>query len=105
MPRQIGERVGAVVCADKDTVTMFGYGTYEGDHVPPPEIIGPFGPVAPRTNPKIKLDSGEIAWGCECWWGPEEVVKSKIGGRTVKTITPTEYREEHKRRVDEAQKG
>lgn len=92
MPRKIGDRVGAMASATDSEVVMFGYGIYEGDHVPPPEIIGPLGPVAPRSNPKIKLDSGEIVWGCECWWGDEEGVKNAIGCRPVRTITPSEYR-------------
>ena len=34
--RQVGERVGAIVSAIPDTVTMFGYGVYVGDEIPPP---------------------------------------------------------------------
>ncbi len=28
-------------------------------------------------NPKILLDSGDVVWGCECWWGPEAEVKAE----------------------------
>jgi len=41
-------------------------------------------------NPKIRLDSGGVVWGCECWWGeadndtPERYAK----GRTIVTVPP-----------------
>lgn len=29
-------------------------------------------------NPRIRLDDGQIVWGRECWWGPEEKIKAAI---------------------------
>ena len=87
----VGSRVGAMASATQTEVTMFGYGVYEGDEVPPSEVIGPFGKMT-SPNPKIKLDSGDVVWGCECWWGPEDAIKKKIGDRKVVTITHAEYR-------------
>ena len=88
---QIGERVGAIISASPDRVRMFGYGTYQGEEIPPSEIIGPFGPMK-IPNPKILLDSGEVVWGCECWWGPEVKIQEAVGNRPVQTSTPAEYR-------------
>lgn len=90
MPK-VGERVGAMASANKEEVHFFGYGVYEGDEVPPKNIMGPLG-YMPLPNPKILLDSGEIIWGCECWWGPEERMKQELGNRRVLPITPEEYR-------------
>ena len=92
--RQVGERVGAIVSAIPDTVTMFGYGVYVGDEIPPPGIMGPFGEMHEfgLTNPKIVLDNGEVVWGCECWWGPEEKIRNMVGDRPVVTLSGTEYR-------------
>jgi hypothetical protein len=80
MPREIGQRVGAVSHSKDDTIYLFGYGVYEGDHVPPPEIGG-FNTGFP--NPRIKLDSGKIVYGCECWWGSEDAVKRRLEGMKI----------------------
>lgn len=89
---KIGARVGAIVSANKEEIKMFGYGVYEGDHPLPSNIRGPFGYMEGVRNPKITLDSGEVVWGCECWWGPEDDVKESIKERRVVTVTPDEYR-------------
>lgn len=34
-------------------------------------------------NPKIVLDNGDVVWGCECWWGPEERYEQMVAGRQV----------------------
>lgn len=76
-----GTRVGAVLSADDDTVKLIGYGTYEGEEIPP-EDSGGMGKILHeigQKNPKIKLDNGGVTWGCECWWGPEKKVKEMIG--------------------------
>jgi hypothetical protein len=77
---KIGIRVGAISHSEKETVYLYGWGTYEGDHVPPKGTAGPFGLDASEVgpNPKIKLDSGDVVWGCQCWWGPEDQIKAKI---------------------------
>jgi len=102
MSRKVGDRVGAICSANATEVRFFGYGVYEGDLEPP---FGPLGftkeefeqscrEVAeeggatnyihkPYTNPCIKLDNGGTVWGCQCWWGPEEQIKTKIGDRKV----------------------
>lgn len=76
---EAGTRVGAMISANEKEVFLLGYGTYDGREVPPEDIVGPFGIQMPRgENPKITLDDGTVVWGCECWWGPEEAVKSRI---------------------------
>lgn len=86
MPREIGQRVGAISHGDGDTVYIFGFGIYEGDFVPEDGAGGFIGAAARKhnvTNPRIKLDSGKRVYGCECWWGPEAAVRQRIEGKTV----------------------
>jgi len=68
MPRsKVGQRV-AVLSADGRS--FLGFGSYAGD-LPCP--------LLPRRqdgsdfpNPKLILDSGEVKWGFETWWMPQE---------------------------------
>lgn len=72
-----GDRVGVMIGSDRATRTVkfLGYGTYEGETVPPPEAGGfNFG----MPNPTLKLDNGKVCYGCETWWGTEERIKSEI---------------------------
>ncbi len=71
------ERVGAIRSADDETVQFFGYGVHIGDRLPPD---------FPVENPCIRLDTGQLVWGYECWWGTEEKVKKLIGGRNVEMV-------------------
>jgi hypothetical protein len=75
MDNQIGDRVGAILSATKDRIELLGYGVYMGDEIPP-ESAGGFNLGFP--NPKIQLDSGDIVWGCECWWGPQETIEARV---------------------------
>ena len=77
---KIGERVGALLRATKDEVEVLGYGVYEGDDVPDDAAGGMASLVraAGIKNPKIRLDSGKVVWGCECWWGSEEETKKRV---------------------------
>lgn len=88
MPHKKGMRVGAICGTDEKTGALhfFGYGVYLGKFTPPPNVGIPF------PNPKIKLDCGDVVWGCECWWGPEDEIKKSLAeykkkGVMVKTIT------------------
>ena len=78
-------RVGAIQKTDAETVYLFGYGIYLGCEVPPlgTYCLGVDLHEEAHPNPKIRLDSGDIVWGCECWWGGEESVKRDIGDRKV----------------------
>ena len=67
--RQIGERVVAILSAKDGVVRSLGEGVYAGDFPLPPEAGGfNFG----QENPRLDLDTGQTAWGCECWWGTPE---------------------------------
>lgn len=73
----IGTRVGCLAFMDKEArkIHMFGWGTYEGDEVPPQEV-GAF--YIEQPVPKLKLDDGTIVYGCECWWGESEKMMEDI---------------------------
>lgn len=88
-----GDRVGAILSQNAKECEFLGYGVYEGDH--PVEIIPGFS----SDNPRIKLDSGEIVWGCECWWGSEENFKQQLerftaAGGKVKNVSIETMRRE-----------
>lgn len=79
-----GIRVGAILGSDGKKVEFLGYGVYEGDFVPAKEINPVLNIGLP--NPRIKLDSGKVVWGCECWWGPEDRIKASLDGKTVVNV-------------------
>lgn len=74
---KVGARVGAMLSAGDGVVNFLGFGTYEGDEIPPKEVGGLAAELG-LPNPKIKLDNGAIIWGCQCWWGSEEGMKAKL---------------------------
>lgn len=122
---KVGDRVGAVCCADESGVQLYGFGIYEGDFVRPDGVPGIFGtPEEIRTsiaeeisgkvtneeasqiidallkNPRILLDNGHHVWGCQCWWGPEEKIKKTLEGRNVIVVpTPEEENEQKKETI------
>lgn len=101
---KVGDRVGALLSADDKHVELLGYGVYVGDEVPPmPPPMAGFktweeldafyeehnAPMVQKLreegqwplrmeNPKIELDSGEIVWGQECWWGSEDKLREYL---------------------------
>lgn len=91
---EIGDRVGAILSADKDTVKLIGYGTFQGNKVPPEGSAGMGSMLhqAGVSNPCIRLDDGSLVFGYECWWGSEEAIKSKIGDRQVIQVDMTKER-------------
>ena len=99
--RQPGMRVGAILGGDNKVVKFLGYGVYEGDEIPDAAAAG-FADMcrdAGVTNPKIRLDNGDVVWGCECWWGPEEMIRSKmteyeVAGYRVDTVRIADARRE-----------
>ena len=82
---EIGTRVGAIQSMKDGIVKFYGYGTYQGDNVPSKEINPIFSSLE-ITNPEIKLDSGDTVWGFECWWGPEEKIKTMIKDLTIEIV-------------------
>lgn len=84
----VGSRVGAIMSAEGNTVRLFGYGVYEGDFIPDEKIA-----AFPFPNPKIVLDSNEIIYGFECWWGPEAAIKEYCKKfDLVEQVSITEHR-------------
>ena len=77
-----GDRIGAILSIKDGTVNLLGWGTYEGEEVPP--IFSSVG----IKNPKLKLDSGHIVWGYQCWWGDEERLKKELEGHTIVQVDP-----------------
>ena len=71
---KFGDRVGAILSSDAENVYFLGWGTYVANEIPPDYIALSIG----RANPKIQLDSGSVVWGCECWWGLEDIIKDKL---------------------------
>lgn len=69
-----GDRVGALRQKKHGVIEFFGYGVYLG--LEEDNALG-------APNPKIKLDSGEIVWGYQCWWTTEERVKAMLHGHKV----------------------
>lgn len=92
---KIGMRVGALKCAKMGFVEMYGYGVYEGDFVPPKETGGFNIGI---ENPRIKLDNGDVVYGCECWWGEEVQFKKKFIEKAieVKIVSIAETRKQDK---------
>ncbi len=87
---QQGMRVGAIAGTNlkPDTMSWFGLGTFLGDE--PCEMLGGM------KNPKIQLDTGEIVWGIQCWWGPEAQILEQIQaardeGAEIEQITVAEF--------------
>jgi len=103
---KIGDRVGAILGTDKgdEVIDFLGYGNYDGEHAPVEAVgfmadcINDANKKAPEIikNPRIKLDSGSIVYGCECWWGGADAVKKHLEGKTVKLVDIDQVREEYK---------
>lgn len=75
---KVGERMFALRDADETTVNLYGFGVYDGDQ-PCPLLGG-------SPNPRITLDSGDVVWGCQCWWGPETKFQAEFGKLAVVNV-------------------
>ncbi len=64
---------------DTDKCRAYKYGVYAGEEIPPDGFLHDIG----TKNPKIVLDSGDVVWGYQCWWGDENTVKKQLGDRQV----------------------
>lgn len=96
---KIGDRVGAICCIEGDKIVIFGYGVFEG-HAVPIEATNWLSIELKEKeikNPKIRLDSGKIIYGCECWWASEGEVKKIIDKcKSVEKVEIDEVREKCK---------
>lgn len=94
MRLEIGTRVMAISHVEGDKVFAFGEGVYEGDFVPDDDACG-FAEMAREygmANPKIRLDSGDVIWGAECWWFPVEEAKDAMVGMEIVEVSIVEGR-------------
>lgn len=79
MAVQVGDRVIALRSANNNEKKAYSYGAgvYKGEqlveHNPKLKELG-------FKNPCIELDDGNLVYGMECWWGPEEAVKKRFEG-------------------------
>lgn len=81
----MSKRVYALLDGDQEQLRLIGFGQYVGDFIPE-GAVGPMARFAAEQgieNPKIVLDNGEVVWGCECWWGPEEDYAKLAEGKTI----------------------
>ena len=95
----VGSRVGAVRNVDDETIYLYGFGVYEGDFpIGEDDSPQPKGSAAEllenkdQTNPRIRLDNGQVVWGCECWMGTEEVIKRNMEGKRVVRVNISQDR-------------
>jgi hypothetical protein len=74
-----GDRIGAIASFTDDTVYLYGYGVYGGT-LKVPNLTGhSYDPgMEPVGDDKLILDSGQVIWGSECWWGSEEDIKGFV---------------------------
>ncbi len=84
----IGDRVGVFFSSTKKKVKLIGFGVYLGEEIPPPGVmfLGLDMHSKGWETAKIQLDSGEIVWGCEGWWGAEKYANLNLEGRVVEVV-------------------
>lgn len=87
-PFPVGARVGVFLYATEDVLKLIGYGTYQGDELPPENILAPWGPAAliGKDIPKLVLDDGTVFWGCEGWWAGEDEIRRLSEGLKVEQV-------------------
>ena len=80
-----GMRVGVFHSMTEKTLALLGYGVYEGEEIPPDDILSTEGPpaIVGMPIPKLRLDDGTVVWGCEVWWNDEANVKAMEEGRQI----------------------
>jgi len=87
---EVGDRVGAICGSTETGIDFFGYGVYEGNHPLPVGTKTPFGEIEDDEmsfpNPRIRLNNGDVVYGCQCWWGSEADIKKKLEGYKVRIV-------------------
>ena len=94
----IGNRVIVIAGSDLSTVWLVGYGTYVGDDVPPFYVDEKKHIKKVKTS-KIELDSGQLVWGCECWWKLEQMSDRIIKKKKIVHVSVEQLRRYKKRYV------
>ena len=79
----VGSRIFAISYADAVEVRLYGFGVRLPDALP----IDAVGELAQysrdKPNPCLKLDNGDILYGCECHWDLEAWWDKFLMGRKV----------------------
>lgn len=100
-PPKVGDKVGAIVSATEDTIYVFGHGIYLGPQ-PCPYLDG-------MPNPAIKLTTGEVVYGCECYWLEHEgYTRAILKYPNLEKIDVAEYRKQYEQEApgeDDQQQG
>lgn len=100
-PPKVGDKVGAIVSATEDTIYVFGHGIYMGPQ-PCPYLDG-------MPNPAIKLTTGEVVYGCECYWlSHDGYTRQILKYPKLEKIDVAEYRKQYGQEVpgeDDQQQG
>lgn len=106
---EIGERVMAISHSENGTTYVFGNGIFLGDKEPNDDVVimgMPFAEIKDQmvgfTNPAILLDSGQVVFGCECWWGSEEKMKIKLEGQKIEMVDIVKSRKRIMDKIEEA---
>lgn len=101
--RTPGARVFATRNMKGKTIFLFGRGTYDGyKEIEQDDVFFMGLNMKGRENPRITLDNGEIVWGCESWWGPEDTLDTLIErGAEVVEVSIHDYRKEAKEAAEE----
>lgn len=94
---KVGDRVGAVSGnLPTGAVEIFGFGVYEGEHPVDPLAVGMVAAIhraAGTTSPRIRLDSGETIYGCECWFDHEDRVRAKLSHFRTEEVSVADVRD------------
>lgn len=70
---------------DADDKTIYAYGDGDlSETVPTRGFLKDLG----VENPTIKLDSGGVVYGFECWWCTEDKKEKLIAGRELVIVEP-----------------
>ena len=95
---------------DEKYVSIFGRGKILGASVPDDTAVGAIAERVRRDGdkvPKIELNSGEIIWGCECWWmdayrGEMWLMELKSVGYEIRdSVSITDMRKEYLEKEDD----
>jgi hypothetical protein len=97
-------RVAVVANAfDDETLYFIGYGV-RGDLCVPPRGLGPLTDALNddgAETPVIVLDSGEVLYGCECYYDDADAFDACVEGEFLESMTVAELREASRHEVSD----
>lgn len=92
----VGTRVVAFSHREGKRVYIFGKGAYEGDF-DPEEAVGELADLCRMEgfkSPRIRLDDGQVVYGCECWWCEETDIEGELEGFEIVNVDIKDRRSE-----------